>query len=185
MTRQILATFCVAAACWRGTETAARAQDRPAAPLSPDAPAIVAPTPREAPAVPPAPEAAAAADGTNAPLEATSATNAPGATGGARDPFWPIGFEPARPEIAATPHAAVAKSARPPPDWDAATRKLRVTGISEKQGAFFAILKNIGLVQPGTKIQVKDEIYVYSFRVASISASGIEHIRLDAQPIQK
>ena len=184
MTRQILATLCVAAVCWRGTAATTRAQDRPEAPLPPEAPAIGAPTPRETPAAPQAPEPGATPAGTNAP-DAPGATNAPATAGAVRDPFWPIGFGPAKPEMVAAPHVEAARPVRPPPDWEAATRKLRVTGISEKQGAFFAILKNIGLVQPGAKIQVKDEIYVYSFRVASISASGIEHIRLDAQPIQK
>lgn len=177
MTRRMLAIICVAAAGGRATEPASHAQDRPEALPQMDAPAAPAPAPQETPGTPPTPAA-------SAPAELTNAVNASAAPA-VRDPFWPIGFAPSKPEVVAVSRPAAGKPVRPAPDWEAATRKLRVTGISEKKGTFFALLKNIGLVQAGEIIKVKDEIYVYTFRISAITASGIEHVRLEAQPIQR
>lgn len=91
-----------------------------------------------------------------------------------RDPFWPVGWRPpnfGREDVEDTGTAAL--------QWEAAGRRLAVTGLSKKaDGGYLAILKGAGLVETGDTIAVKYQGLTYKWKVTKITNTGIIRERL-------
>ncbi len=99
-----------------------------------------------------------------------------------RDPFWPAGFVPSKKE---TNVAVVTEETVDPPNWAAARRQLKVSGVSTKSGRAFVVLDGIGIAQPGEIIGVRDALYLYKFRIKSVSRRGIKTENVSAVLIKK
>ena len=125
---------------------------------------------------------------------------APGGSAPARDPFWPVGYVPRRPEkpaavVVARHGAGVAAPAPPvaapavnPVDWDEARRKLDIRGISRiardrtsGRAAFFAVVNN-RMVEEGETVSVTWNGHVYRWRVTQIGPAGLQLVKIDARP---
>ena len=99
-----------------------------------------------------------------------------------RDPFWPAGFVPSKKE---TNVVVLAEEPVDPPNWAAARRQLKVSGVSTKSGRAFVMLDGIGIAQPGEIIGVRDTLYLYKFRIKSVSRQGIKTEKVSAVLIKK
>ena len=91
-----------------------------------------------------------------------------------RDPFWPVGWRPpnfGREDVPDTGTKAL--------QWEAAGRRLTITGLSKKAGGgYLAIVKGAGLVEAGDIIAVKYEGLTYKWKVTEITDTGIIRERL-------
>lgn len=160
----------------------------------------VAQVPPEGP-MPPSLEAGAGAGGPA--VEAPPVNAGPAMEGGdppavpraARDPFWPVGYVP-RPVVKAvvgssTPGSgASAASSAPaavarPPDWDEARRHLEIKGVSRigrdktsGRESYFADV-NGRIAEDGDTVSVTWDGRVYRWRIAQISPTGLQLVKLD------
>ena len=92
-----------------------------------------------------------------------------------RDPFWPVGWKPA-PIDATAP-----ENPKGPIRWNEAARKLEVTALSRgADGRYFAIVKDIGVVEKGDTLSVEHEGLLYRWRVKDITSRGIVPERMTA-----
>lgn len=114
-----------------------------------------------------------------------------------RDPFWPVGYVPRRPEKpVAVPVAAsrtgVVASPVPAPignpvDWDEARRHLEIRGISRiardktsGRAAYFAVVNN-KVVEEGEVVSVVWNGRVYRWRVTQIGPAGLQLVKIDTR----
>ena len=99
-----------------------------------------------------------------------------------RDPFWPVGYSPAKeeppppPQTVETPKPAVqeTKPEEPPPppepepDWPAAMRLLRISGYAESGGKRTCVI-NGRTVSETEKISIVHEGFRYAWRLDRIA----------------
>ena len=119
-----------------------------------------------------------------------------------RDPFWPVGYVPRRPEkpaavVAArgnTSSAVPALVPAPPPapvvnpvDWDEARRHLEIRGISRiardktsGRAAYFAVVGG-RMVEEGDAVNVTWNGHVYRWRVTQIGPAGLQLVKMDTR----
>ncbi len=106
-----------------------------------------------------------------------------------RDPFWPVGYEPPRPEEEGEEPDEPDEPDEPeepeiePPTWDAAVERLQFQGRFEGRGRIMASV-NGQIVEEGSVIGVRLPPYVYYWRITAIHHSGIETEPVDAIPIE-
>ena len=108
---------------------------------------------------------------------------ADGKGGGAefRDPFWPVGYSPAKeeppkPAVVEAPKPVVQekKSEEPPPppepepDWPAAMRLLRISGYAESGGRRSCVI-NGRTVSEAEKISIVHDGFRYTWRIDRIA----------------
>jgi hypothetical protein len=98
-----------------------------------------------------------------------------------RDPFWPVGYEPA-PEIPEDEIDRQQQEAR----LRAATRwpKLKLKGVTRSPQGYLAILEGIGLVEPGQKVSQRLGRLVYRWQIDDVSERGVQYRRLEAVPAE-
>ena len=114
-----------------------------------------------------------------------------------RDPFWPVGYVPRRPEkpaaaVATRPNAGPAPVVVPvavsnPVDWDEARRHLEIRGISRiardktsGRAAYFAVINN-KMVEEGEAVSVPWNGRVYRWRVTQIGPAGLQLVKIDTR----
>lgn len=111
-----------------------------------------------------------------------------------RDPFWPPGFDPNPPVVAAeAPPVETPTPSGPPPvrlpdpgpaDWAAAARQIkpRVGHSIDPEGneVYFALLNN-RLLATGQTVSASTSLFACSWRVGRITASGVELIPAEAR----
>ncbi len=108
-----------------------------------------------------------------------------------RDPFWPVGFDPAPPSTA--PVAASQPDPAPPPqklaepgpgDWAAARRQLKPnvgSGVNpDGSERFFAFMNN-RLIAPGQTVKVETPLFSFAWRIARIDADGVAFTPVEAR----
>ena len=108
---------------------------------------------------------------------------ADGKGGGAefRDPFWPVGYSPAKEEPpkpktveTAKPVVKETKPEQPPPppepepDWHAAMRLLRISGYAESGNTRSCVI-NGRTVSEGEKISIVHDGFRYTWRIDRIA----------------
>ena len=99
-----------------------------------------------------------------------------------RDPFWPIGYSPAKEEPpkpkqveAPKPVVQAKKPEAPPPppepepDWHAAMRLLRISGYAESGNTRSCVI-NGRTVSEGEKISIVHDGFRYTWRIDRIAA---------------
>jgi hypothetical protein len=156
----------------------------PPVPAPPAAPALeetaVVPVRQSEPAVGQPPQEA----------DAQAEPSAPAIKG--RDPFWPVGYVPRRPERRAVGKTIqVAQESGPElqsPDWDGARKRMDIRGTSRmgrdkdsQQDRYLAVV-NGKVVEPGDVVTVTFDGRVYRWRIQSIGPQGITLSRLDCRP---
>ena len=97
--------------------------------------------------------------------------NADDASSTLRDPFWPVGWEPAP----ITPDAP--KKVKPDftPLWGKVLRSIKVTSLSEtfEKGTYIAIIKGYGVVEKGDILPIRMGGYTYQILIKDITSRGI------------
>ncbi len=88
----------------------------------------------------------------------------------ARDPFWPIGYEPPAPlEVKGSEPLVVGIS------WP----ELPVLGRSRApDGSYRALLEGIGVVKEGDDVAISKDGFQFNWRIVKIDAKGLQSIRL-------
>ena len=150
---------------------------RPPAPLPPTMPA------------PPSPGEPAAPTAESQPAPATPAlAHAEGAISSEmRDPFWPVGYRPRAPGVAAKPGPTLLPEATPPsvprsePNWAKALARIQVRGIIAGRGGKSFATVNDRLVEPGDEVSVTWDGFQYRWRIQSIEPKGIVTEQLDVR----
>ncbi len=105
-----------------------------------------------------------------------------------RDPFWPVGYTPPRPEGVNDEPDKPDEPDEPdkpeiePPAWGAAAERLRFQGRFTARGRVLASV-NGEIVEVGSVIGVRLPPYVYYWRITAIDQYGIETEPVDAKPI--
>ena len=109
-----------------------------------------------------------------------------------RDPFWPVGYSPAKEEPpkpktveTAKPVVKETKPEQPPPppepepDWHAAMRLLRISGYAESGNTRSCVI-NGRTVSEGEKISIVHDGFRYTWRLDRIAAqkSQMRFLRL-------
>ncbi|MDD5706261.1 MAG: hypothetical protein PHR35_10065 [Kiritimatiellae bacterium] len=93
-----------------------------------------------------------------------------------RDPFWPVGYQPASekpppkidiPRQTAAPIAPVAP--KPVADWPSARKLLIVTGYAESRSGARTCLLNGKLVQVGDMVSILHKNMQYKWRILEIA----------------
>jgi hypothetical protein len=96
-----------------------------------------------------------------------------------RDPFWPVGWEPPPTEPVKGKTVQKADLIK----WDEARKSIHVTGLSkDSRGKFIAIIKGIGVVEPGDTISVRHSGLVYKWKVSDITTKGIVPEQIGVYP---
>lgn len=123
-----------------------------------------------------------------------SAGDEPAATGVRRDPFWPVGYAPRKPEkkpvivagdpgVKAPPPVEVAR----PPDWEEARKRLEIRGISRlgkpRTGTKETYLAAVNgkIVEEGELVMAAFDGRVYRWRVVGIAPGGLSLQKLDVR----
>ncbi len=92
-----------------------------------------------------------------------------------RDPFWPVGYEKPKPPA---PEEEVAAGVLAPRQ-DQAWPDLPVQGVSRGAGgAYFALIKGIGVVSAGDDISIAKNDFWYHWHIDQISAGGVRARKL-------
>ncbi len=91
-----------------------------------------------------------------------------------RDPFWPVGYDkpkPPDPEEVAVGVLAPREDQRWP--------DLPVQGVSRGAGgAYFALIKGIGVVSVGDDVSIEKEGFWYHWQIDQINAGGVRARKL-------
>ena len=99
-----------------------------------------------------------------------------------RDPFWPVGYLPTKTSVV----VVVTTPEADPPNWRQARRQIKVIGISTKGGRSYAVLGGgMGVVEAGDVVGVRDALYLYKFRIKSISRQGLQTEQVEAIQLKK
>ncbi len=102
-----------------------------------------------------------------------------------RDPFWPVGYEPAPPEPEITPEAAakikVEQVTQSKTRWPALMLK-GITRAGRKR--YMALVAGVGLVETGQVISLKKDDMLYTWKIDEVSAKGVRFSRIEARPYQ-
>lgn len=99
-----------------------------------------------------------------------------------RDPFWPIGWTP--PEQASA--TLVAKATVGQYRWKQALATFELTGLSKKvDGTYVAVLRGVGVVEPGDTIKTVYEGFEYGWQIQEITKKGIEPVRAWVRPVRE
>ncbi len=96
-----------------------------------------------------------------------------------RDPFWPVGYSPAKDEPPPPPKAVEKKvetkkpeepppPPEPEPDWKAALRLLRISGYAESNDTRSCVI-NGRTVSESEKISIVHEGFRYTWRIDRIA----------------
>ena len=111
----------------------------------------------------------------------------------ARDPFWPVGFDPnpsaapvvSRPNVTPQPAPPPVKLPEPgPDDWAAARRQLKpnvghsVTPDGSER--FFAFMNN-RLITVGQPVKAKTPLFNFTWRIARIDDNGVAFTPTEAK----
>lgn len=126
-----------------------------------------------------------------APSAAPAPATSPNLTPIVRDPFWPIDYDPNPPPKPVDPEPET-KTVPPPPklpepgptDWAKATKTLApamghsVDPAGDKR--FFAFLNN-RLLTPGEIVPLKTPLFLFTWRVSLINATGVEFTPIAAK----
>jgi hypothetical protein len=104
---------------------------------------------------------------------------------GLRDPFWPVGYEPAPPEPELTgeesQQAKIETEIKKKIQWPA----LQLKGITKAgEDRYMAIIKGVGLVEGGQTVSMRRGDMLYSWLIDKVTAEGVEFTRLEARPYQ-
>lgn len=118
-------------------------------------------------------------------------------SGRKRDPFWPVGYVPRKPVLAATQASASAAGTTQarfeserlrPPDWDAARKLLDIRGVSligrDKQTNAPKFVAMVGgkFVEEGDSVSVAFDYRIYRWKISGINANGISLVKTDVRP---
>ena len=91
-----------------------------------------------------------------------------------RDPFWPVGYSPAKEEPQKPKQVEAPKPVTPPPppepepDWPAAMRLLRISGYAESGGQRSCVI-NGRTVSEAEKISIVHDGFRYTWRIDRIA----------------
>jgi hypothetical protein len=92
-----------------------------------------------------------------------------------RDPFWPVGYEKPKPP---DPEEEVKEGVLAPRE-DQAWPDLPVQGVSRGAGgAYFALIKGVGVVSAGDDVSIEKEGVWYHWHIDQIGAGGIRARKL-------
>ncbi len=96
-----------------------------------------------------------------------------------RDPFWPIGEQPAgwgQEEDEKNEIDGIK-------EWDVALKKIKLSGISkDSNGNYFAGIRGHGVVEKGDVISVDYGGLTYSWRIKDVTKRGIVPVKLNVAP---
>jgi len=98
-----------------------------------------------------------------------------------RDPFWPVGWQPAYvgPLDATKPGKSVLAR------WEEAAKLLQPTGLSRNaDGKYMSIIKGVGAVEEGDVVAVNFGGVTYKWTIRSISPQGLVIDKLGVQPMR-
>jgi hypothetical protein len=98
-----------------------------------------------------------------------------------RDPFWPVGWQPAYvgPVDETKPEKGLLTR------WDEAARLLRLTGLSRNaDGKYMGIIKGVGAVEEGDVVAVNLAGLTYKWSIRAISPQGLAIDKLGVQPMR-
>ena len=102
-----------------------------------------------------------------------------------RDPFWPVGYSPAPPELK-IPEAAIEKIKQEQAiearvKWPA----LLLKGITDAgRGRYMALVDGVGLIETGQTISLQRGDMLYTWTIDEVSAKGVRFTRVEARPYQ-
>ncbi|MBL7076674.1 MAG: hypothetical protein ISS31_04305 [Kiritimatiellae bacterium] len=104
---------------------------------------------------------------------------------GLRDPFWPVGYEPAPPEVELTEEEVeqvkIEEEIEKKIHWPA----LHLKGItSAGKGRYMAIIAGIGLVESDQTVRLRRGDMLYSWLIEKVTTKGVMITRLEARPYQ-
>ena len=101
-----------------------------------------------------------------------------------RDPFWPIGWRPQKVVVKQTNEVPV-KVVAPVTKFDPTAvtwPALKIQGITKgPKGTYFAMIQDIGVVEPGETITLTRDNVVFRWNVEEITKTGIKCQKLDAR----
>jgi hypothetical protein len=105
---------------------------------------------------------------------------------GLRDPFWPVGYEPAPPQPELTEEEAeqakIEEEVEKKIQWPA----LQLKGITRAgKDRYMAIVKGVGLVEAGQTVSMRRGDLLYSWLIEEVTADGVEFTRLEARPYRQ
>lgn len=96
-----------------------------------------------------------------------------------RDPFWPIGWQPK--DWGHSPKAA--EKIQGLKKWELAAKQIFIKGISRSpNGKYFALIKDIGVVEEGDVMAVDYGGLTYRWTIKEVTKNGIVPVKLDVVP---
>jgi hypothetical protein len=95
-----------------------------------------------------------------------------------RDPFWPVGYWPASPEVKKQQAEVKQKQAKAEVQWP----PLTVKGISQVGGRYLAIVDGAGLVEAGQQVTVRNGNLLFTWQIQDIRAEGVSYKKVKATP---
>jgi len=91
-----------------------------------------------------------------------------------RDPFWPVGYQPAQPrENEEKPDAEIQEQI----EWP----RLKLTGITRSSHGYIAIIDGVGLVETGDTISFERDGMVFRLRIDAIVKDGVSCTKLNVR----
>ncbi len=91
-----------------------------------------------------------------------------------RDPFWPVGYQPAS-ETEQEERSKI-ENLKSRINWPA----LPLRGVTHAGGQrFIAVIEGIGLVEPGDIVSIRKDGLVYRWRIDRVTIDGVASTRLD------
>lgn len=127
-------------------------------------------------------------------VETNAETSAPAIGRPERNPFWPVGFDPAAKARALEQKIAesLSRTPTPPPppkpateqDWTEARKWLRIEGVSRTSTGESVALINSRVNQVGEFVSINYNGRVYRWTVKAIDENGVDLARLDEKPLE-
>jgi len=98
-----------------------------------------------------------------------------------RDPFWPVGYSPAKPSASGS--SAMPEHVITEDDWRQAQKRLVTSSVFRAKDPAtgtdrFLALINGKVVTPGETLVVKHRDFTFRFKAANISADGVQFERM-------
>ena len=128
------------------------------------------------------------ADEANAQSAPTNAATAsPGETNELdvlRDPFWPVGYEPAPPEVISEGDEDIPpeKALENVIDWPA----LQLRGLTRAtDGSYLALIHGLGWVEKGDTVKCVNKKIMYKWLISDVGEGGVRCDRVAAIPLSQ
>jgi len=101
---------------------------------------------------------------------------------GLRDPFWPVGYEPAPPEPEVTDEEMELARFREEVEDKIEWPEVQLKGITRTGKDYMAIIEGIGLVETSQVVSMRRGDMLYSWFVEEVNEKGVLFTRLEARP---